>query len=420
MHIPIKTRKTFIFSACLFIFPFTYGCERELAGEVSVKTTSRTDYCISDKAIAGYQNELLELAFEVATLIPVKPHLKDRSRAQQAVIETCLKMGQPVRAVRYADKIDNWRRGLSYANVAYYLAMNGHAGEKVQPGLDLAEKIANLDHGQQWRTDRINARIAQTYSVLGQTEKSFQYTRDLMDSKSGKMAQAKAKTGKKDSFQEQVKSLDSLVAQGGLETTVNGLQGYTELFSRFYNDLEKRNLVEEKITSSRNKLPVSIQIEFMSKLIECSIDHSDQSKSRGLVEETQTLIKDYRWTTEEYIPLSAKLICLRFQAGDVTEARLQAETLRSLFETDGKKIIDIYRARILLPLAETYQMMGETETSLAVYRQAIEEAVENPNSKPRAEDLSATCCSMTCHQVEPDAELWAYIHGIHSRLGNPW
>lgn len=64
--------------------------------------------------------------------------------------------------------------------------------------------------------------------------------------------------------------------------------------------------------------------------------------------------------------------------------------------------------------------MGDTAAALAVYKRAVEEGVHNPNSRPRAEDLSATCCSMALHGVEPDGSLWARMEDIRGRLGDPW
>jgi hypothetical protein len=53
-------------------------------------------------------------------------------------------------------------------------------------------------------------------------------------------------------------------------------------------------------------------------------------------------------------------------------------------------------------------------------RRFVEEGVENPNSRPRAEDLSATCRSMALHAVEPDADLWKRMRQIGDGLGPPW
>jgi hypothetical protein len=151
-----------------------------------------------------------------------------------------------------------------------------------------------------------------------------------------------------------------------------------------------------------------------------ALDHADQVTALSLVNEAQALVDAYAWPLEHRIPMTAKLIALRFRAGDEQRARSDADDLRSLFDTEGKKIVNIYRAGALRPLAETYQVMGETAVTLAVYKQAVEAGVENPNSRPRAEDLAATCCSLAVHAVEPDAELMARIREIRAGLGDPW
>jgi len=82
--------------------------------------------------------------------------------------------------------------------------------------------------------------------------------------------------------------------------------------------------------------------------------------------------------------------------------------------------VDIYRAETLCPLAEAYRTLGDAASALAVYKRAVEEATVNPNSRPRAEDLSAICCSLAKHEVEPDLELWARLTKVHDGLGEPW
>jgi hypothetical protein len=82
--------------------------------------------------------------------------------------------------------------------------------------------------------------------------------------------------------------------------------------------------------------------------------------------------------------------------------------------------VNIYKADTLIPLAEAYQMIAGATDSMAVYKRAVEAAVENPNSRPRAEDLSAICLSMAKRLVEPDAALWARVRELKGALGEPW
>jgi hypothetical protein len=46
--------------------------------------------------------------------------------------------------------------------------------------------------------------------------------------------------------------------------------------------------------------------------------------------------------------------------------------------------------------------------------------VKNPNSRPRAEDLVATCLSMVLCGFEPPAELAERMQVVARGLGDPW
>src|SRR5262245_54547858 len=59
--------------------------------------------------LATFQGELLDFAFDVATAIPIQPHIKDRSRAQEQVVAACLELNLRQRAQGYIERIDNWR-----------------------------------------------------------------------------------------------------------------------------------------------------------------------------------------------------------------------------------------------------------------------------------------------------------------------
>src|SRR5215813_3973758 len=78
----------------------------------------------TDKPLLAFQSELLDLAFKTATALPTEPHIKNRSRAQESVVDTCFQLDQPHRAAGYIQGIDNWRRGLAYADLALYCAQH--------------------------------------------------------------------------------------------------------------------------------------------------------------------------------------------------------------------------------------------------------------------------------------------------------
>ncbi len=371
----------------------------------------------TDAPLAAYRGELLDLAFDAATAIPVKPHIKDRSRAQEACVAACLELDQPQRALACIERIDNWRRGAAYADLALYWARQGDTGS-AQRFVDLAAQQA--EGVEDWRRDNIRVRIAKTHAWLGQALQAEEFEKDVVPSEAGKVAGVRAARSAPDSFDERVSELDRLVALGSFDILKNTMESYADLFSRFYDDSGRRATVEEKIKAAWGDLPIFIRIDVEMKLARAALARSDRAKALELVNEAQLLFDGAQWPLEYRIPLAGKLAGLRFQAGDVEKARSDGFAALALFDAEGHTIVDIARAGALRPLAEAFQVMGDTASALSVYRRAVEEGVANPNSRPRAEDLSATCRSMAVQAVEPDAELWARIRRVREGLGAPW
>ena len=409
--------KLFLLLAGSTLFLFTAGCGKQDRTDDVAQNKSGVIVSLTDKPLAVYQNELLDHAFETAAAIPVKPHIKDRSRAQEKVVETSLELDQPLRAHSLIEGIDNWRRGSGYCDLAFYCARHGYTGE-VQQYLNLAVEVS--ESAEDWRRDQIRVKIANTYVWLGQTIQTDQLETGVVDSESGKVAGVKAMIAGEDHFDEQMNALDALIAPGNYDIVENALKACANLFNRFYDDAGRRSLAEEKMKISWGKLPIFKRVELLTELAGFALDHADQAKALELVNEAQLFMDGAQWRPEHRIPMISELVKLRFLAGDMQKARTDADALLALFDSQRDKIVNIYRAGALRPLAEAYQSMGDTAVALAVYKRAVEEGVENPNSRPRAEDLSATCCSMALHSIKPDAELWTRILQIKEGLGDPW
>jgi hypothetical protein len=381
---------------------------------------------LTDADLSDFQDDLLEVAFDAASALPVDPLIKNRSRAQEAVIAACLELDQPRRAEKELDAIANWRRGSGYADLALYCAQHGHDAQ-AQAYLETARQVSEKAEdesaedggGQGWRRDRIRAKIAGTYLWLGQPERAAAFE-TVVASEAGAVKTAKARLLDASEFDAELEVLQAVTAKGEFDETRNALESCAQLLDRFYDDREQRSRAADTIRSSWGKLPVQIRIELMGELTRSALDHGDPGQALELVNETQVLLDDNRWTPEFRVPLAAKLAELRYRAGDRERARSDADAALAAFEAQRDQIVNIYRAGAMRPIAETYQSMGDTPAALAVYARALEACVENPNSRPRAEDLSATCCSMALHRVEPDAALWSRIRAIRSGLGPPW
>jgi hypothetical protein len=348
----------------------------------------------------------------------VNPHVSDRSTAQDTVVQACLELGQPQRALRCVGGIGNWRRGTGYADVAFYLVKHGVGKADVEPYLEQARREAAK--AEDWRRDRINVRIASTLAYLGENQEADRLATDVVPAETGKVPGVKAMVADANGFEEQMKVLDAMVRPGNFDVVRNVLEIYGQMFGRFYTDEQRRSRIEEKIKASWDKLPIFVRIDLILGMSRSALDHGDQAKALELVNVAQGLVDVSEWPVEYRIPVAAKVAVARFLAGDKVKAHADADASRALFGTEGRKIVNVYKAGAIRPLAEAYQAMGDSAASLELYRRAIEAGVENPNSRPRAEDLAATCCSMALHGVQPDASLWSRIHTIQGGLGEPW
>lgn len=402
---------------------FAAGCGKK-APQSSSPQESKTDNTpkVADRQLESFQGQLLDTAIEIAgNISAAKPYIKDRCRTQKNVVDICLKLDQPVRSVKYANMIQDWRKGLCYANIAYYLADNGFKYDQIEGGLDFAEKISAMDHGKKWRNDRIKARIAQVYLLLGMPDKVAHFTTDLTSSEN-RFTTVKPLTDQIDdeTFNKRIKVLDEAVSFQEFEVIINALWAYTNLYNIVYDNPERRTLVEEKIKTSWEKVPFNIRFDLVMQLADYSLSHSDKDKALALADELQDMIDNYRWFPEEQVKLYASLAGLHLRAGDKGNARLSVDKGIALFQARKSEIKNTDRASTLCPIAEVYQLIGESEIALSLYNQAVEESMDNPNPSPRSEDLSAICCSMALTAAEPDDEFFQRIRQIGIELDRQW
>jgi tetratricopeptide (TPR) repeat protein len=388
---------------------FAMGC--------GTRNEEKTAESLRDIPLEPYQTELLDIAFRAASAMPVYPHIKNRSRAQETVVTACLELKQPLRALRYIEQIDNWRRGTGYADLAFYCAQNGFKNA-VETYLDQAAQIS--EKNEEWRKDRIKVKISRTYTLLGQTKAAARFERDVEDSETGKVAQVEAVIGSPDSFDEIMKDLDTLVSDNNFDTLKNALEAYPLLYNRFYEDMEKRTLIERKIRTAWVSIPISIRIDLLTKMADFSLAREDRVKALEIVDEAKTMMDSAIGQLRFRIPIWATLARLRYRAGEKEQARTEMKDALNMFDKNRAKIVNIYRAGIFRSIAEAYQVMDDTTIARDLYERALEAGIENPNSRPRAEDLTATCCSMALYAVEPGEVLFGLIREIYDGLGDPW
>lgn len=374
---------------------------------------------LGEAQLQTFQAELLELAFDAAMEMPINLHVKDRCRSQRSVAVAWLELDQPVRALQFIKRIDNWRRGLGYAELACYLAEHGRADD-AQVFLDLAEGFAENPTIEDWRRHRIQVKLSEASAILGRSEDAAEYESEVGDSEEGKLAATEARLSGDDVFEEQLARIDELAAAESLDLAINGLHAYSQLYGRFYDSPDKRAAVLERIRSSWERIPVFLRLRVLTTLVDFALEHSDPAEGLELVLDMYEMFEQNTWPIRYEIPLGAQLATLRYRCGQEEEAEADLSGLIEEYDANRHLIGSFERAETLRPIAESYWEIGSQEESLAIYRRVIEEGAENPNARPRCQDLVASCVSMAVRGVQPDAAMWARIREIRDGLGHPW
>jgi len=374
---------------------------------------------LAERPMDAYRGELLDVAFSAASAFPLRPHIKNRSRAQEQVVRAALELGQPIRARRYANEIANWRKGLCYALIASYHVENGHH-EGLDELLDVAEGFARAEQSQKWRSDRIRSNVAHAYLLLGEPAEAAPFEADLERSEVGPIQEARFRLLDPENFDGQLAAMREIIDINDFEELRNSLETFAPFFDRFYEDEERRTEVEETLRRGWSKTPPILRVRVLSMLARFAADHGDSEKSRELVDEIASIVDGRGWTFEDSVSLNGELAGLYHDTGAAEEATRRARRARELFDEHRAEIVDVWRSRALRPLAESHWEMGDADAAAATYLLALNEGVENPNSRPRADDLIAICCSMAANGFEPGEALWKRIREIHDALGDPW
>lgn len=373
--------------------------------------------------LEDFQVRLLKLAYDSASSMPLHPHIKNRSRAQEEVVSAAIDLDQGLRALGYLVGIANWRKGAAYADLAYYCLEKGRK-EVIPTLLWYAKQEVGTKSkpktSQVWRADRIRVKIANVYTRMGEEELALKYEAGVEQSEVGKVDRVRALTLPADEFESQLEQLDSILETENFDRARHALETCVAYYRRFYDKVDRRELLEARVKTAWEKFPVHARLMLMFDLVESALGYEDQKNAVELLDYSTDLLNSARWLPEAKIPLLGQMAGYRFRAGEVESAREQVESALRLFEKERKLITDVFRSETLLPVAEAYRAQGDEAASLKVYKMAVEEGRGNPNSWPRSVDLCAAACSMALNGVEPDEELWTVMEEILSGFDKGW
>ena len=378
---------------------------------------------LRDKPLESFQLKLLGLASQSAAAVPMQPHVKTRSRLQEAVGETQLRLGLLHSASTQFAAVENWRSGTGFADLAFECAADGQV-EQAMRLLALAEVALSettKDQAQDWRGDRVRARMSRALFALNMKEQARVMAGEVESSELGPALQERARGFTREEGIAYLAEAEQIAKAGVFDQVQACLKICADLYGRFYADVELRTSLEERIRSAWNVMPVSIRVETIVSMSKGALEAGDQPSSRTLLDDAEGLLSKYEWKQiQDYLPLLAKVATQRAMVGNEVQAQELIGLALAAYEKDAFRTADIYHARSLRPLAESLAKMGDEKGALVVYARVLKAGMSNPNSVPRTVDFVATCCSMAELAVEPNQELWDSLLKISKGFSAPW
>ena len=396
----------------------------------TTETTEGTVAVVTTKPLAAWQRELLQLAFDAASRFPMQPHRKNRGRAQDVVVAACFELRQPELALAFGERIGDWRRGCALADYAWQQARAGRR-DGLADVLARATKeieVARAEPAaQEWRGDMIALKVARAWTALGEPERAAEVATgiDATSANAVDSSWASAVADRVERIAPEHAGAELAAIDADFPTMTIGQQAaagelLARLHERFFADAVLRAAIEKRPAALWDKFTPTLRLQVLDRLIRTNVAHGEVAAAKALLATVRTIVAGHVWRAEDELPQLAALVELAVLCGDHDRARQDGEAARLRYHEVREQIVNIYRARALRPLALAWFTLGERTAAAELLTLVLEEGMENPNSRPRCDDLVDTCVALVVRGVEPGAEQLARIREIAAGLGDPW
>ncbi len=363
------------------------------------------------------RSSLLTTAFAVASSMPVDPHGRDRSRLQEAVARACLDSDMVDQAAELADQMQGWRRGHVIALCGQYFARRG----QTDSARDCADRALLVDVGDTtWGKDVVVTEVAKIYVLLGDESRAYSLVAVGQPTERGQVETARTARVPMDQMDGQADMFDQAIATGNFDLARGGIDGYLVWLDRVIDDAPRRARALTALSGAFPGLPLDLQVRYRVQLAEVLYSRGYKELAKTEVDCASALFKATVFLPEDTAPLGAVIAKARFRMGDADSARSELRALRAAYNAQSDLIVNLRRAASLRALAEGFLLLGDSDDAVESYKAALDAGAINPNARPRAEDLSATCVSMAMSGFQPSPEFMLRIDNLRAGLVDPW
>jgi hypothetical protein len=398
------------------------GCSQSNNAQAPLKSESG---CVelADAPLPADSLRLAKLAFDAASMLPLVPHAKNRARMQASVVSTCATVGLLHTGESFIDRMDGWQQAMALTRLAR-AAARSERPESALSSLHRAESVvSNASHEyftQEWQRDRIRAGIAATLILLRRSPDAAEFEKDLEPSESGLPLLARSEVCRADEVDAQIARIDQEFVSKHFEQLRSACEACVALLKHVSRDASRLNSLETKVLEVIAKFPAQSRFAVLAQLAESALQRGHTGSARQRLAEALVCIPPGSMLPEERIPLLGRVAELQFRLGETSAADEQLHAALELYKASRSRVVDIARASALRALAEAAYVMMQHDQAFQLWMKAFDEGVANPNSRPRADDLVATCCSILRTGAVPTPSILERAERIAAALGEPW
>jgi tetratricopeptide (TPR) repeat protein len=273
---------------------------------------------------------------------------------------------------------------------------------------------------EDWARDMVATQAARVYLMIGDEPRALETMKGRAPAEVAKFEVARVSSADAAQLDSQADAFDRGIATMNFDLARSGIDGYSALLVRVLDDAPRRDRALKALEAAITGLPIDLQVTVNADVAVSLHEHGQPALAAGFLKRAVELNANTAFLAQDLAPYGVVVAKARLRMGDVAGARADLVRLRAQYDANSQQIVNLRRAQSLRALAEGFALIGDRDEAVRCQREALEAGTINPNSRPRAEDLSATCASIALTGIEPDASIRKQIERARAGLADPW
>jgi tetratricopeptide (TPR) repeat protein len=369
-----------------------------------------------DARAGSMASDALNWAFRFASAIVSDP--KDMGKAQAAIVWDYATLGAWRDATTAADRVEGWRRGTSYADLATALAKDGRKDE-ARTMIAKAERFREAVTG--WQNPRIAAHVANAWAALGEVDKAEGLARavaleDAQQYAGRTVATVASSRAARGDYKGAVAALDGLAAAKDIDDAWWRTVGYLDVARQTSFPRATRAKALAAARTAADSIPTWKKAEALESIADEYRNQLFAKEAREAVAEAERILV----ALPDTMPIKAPLLSNCARAWGELGKKERARELLNRVEALAPTVQPIERPAVYANAASSFALLGDAASAKRLYGIALDQAGSLVNSRPRALAVVEICRSMGRASVPLDNATRGRLDTLYSGLKDPW